>query len=86
MIKCYICEEGNLVDGKVDFKIYGQNIGEFGAMICDEKAYGTCHFAIGNSKHMGGSIYCHGHFDNVIVKPTIWFDKKMVMKDGKLLL
>jgi aminopeptidase len=57
-----------------------------GAMICDEKVYGTCHIAIGNNKHMGGQNYCLGHFDNVILKPTIYFDDKIIMKDGKLLL
>jgi len=57
-----------------------------GSMINDEKVFGTCHIAIGANKHMGGKTQCYGHFDNVIVKPTIWFDKKMVMKQGKLLL
>jgi len=57
-----------------------------GSMICDEKAFGTCHIAIGANKHMGGKTECYGHFDNVILKPTIWFDKKMIMKNGKLLL
>ena len=57
-----------------------------GSMICDEKVFGTCHIAIGANKHMGGKTQCYGHFDNVIMKPTIWFDKKMIMKKGKLLL
>ncbi|MFA6064323.1 MAG: aminopeptidase [archaeon] len=56
-----------------------------GAMICDEKTLGTCHFAIGNNKHLGGKTYCHGHFDNVIKNPTIWFDGKKIMTNGKLL-
>ncbi len=57
-----------------------------GAMIADEKVFGTCHIAIGANKHMGGKTQCYGHFDNVILKPTIWFDKKVIMKNGKLLL
>ncbi|MFA5126291.1 MAG: aminopeptidase [archaeon] len=57
-----------------------------GAMICDEKALGTCHFATGNNKHLGGKNYCHGHFDYVIVKPSIWFDGKQIMKKGKLII
>jgi len=57
-----------------------------GSMICDEKVFGSCHIAIGANKHMGGKTECYGHFDNVILKPTIWFDKKMIMKNGKLLL
>jgi leucyl aminopeptidase (aminopeptidase T) len=57
-----------------------------GSMICDEKAYGTCHIAIGANKHIGGKTQCYGHFDNVIVKPSIWFDNKKIMEKGKLLL
>jgi len=57
-----------------------------GAMICDEKTLGTCHFATGNNKHLGGKNYCHGHFDYVISKPSIWFNGKQIMHNGKLLL
>jgi len=57
-----------------------------GSMICDEKVFGTCHIAIGANKHMGGKTQGYGHFDNVILAPTIWFDKKMIMKNGKLLI
>ncbi|MBT4870902.1 MAG: aminopeptidase [Candidatus Diapherotrites archaeon] len=57
-----------------------------GSMICDEKVFGTVHIAIGSNKHMGGKTQCYGHFDNVIVKPTVFFDKKMIMKNGKLLI
>jgi hypothetical protein len=57
-----------------------------GSMICDEKVFGTVHIAIGANKHMGGKTQCYGHFDNVILKPTVWFDKKQVMKNGKLLI
>lgn len=57
-----------------------------GAMICDEKTLGTVHFAYGNNKHLGGENYCLGHFDNVIVKPTVYFDGKKIMDNGKLLV
>ena len=57
-----------------------------GAMICDEKVYGTAHIAIGANKHMGGKTQCYGHFDNVILSPTIWFDDKKIMEKGRLLL
>ncbi|NMA44332.1 MAG: aminopeptidase [Candidatus Diapherotrites archaeon] len=57
-----------------------------GAMICDEKTLGTIHFAIGNNKHLGGNNYCNGHFDNVVTKPTVYFDDKKIMEKGKLLL
>lgn len=57
-----------------------------GAMICDEKTLGTIHFAIGNNIHLGGNNYCHGHFDNVVIKPTVYFDDKKIMEKGKLLI
>jgi hypothetical protein len=57
-----------------------------GVMICDEKAYGTCHFGIGANIHFGGKIECSGHSDHVIEKPTIWFDGKMIMDKGKLII
>lgn len=57
-----------------------------GAMICDEKTLGTIHFAIGNNKHLGGNNYCHGHFDNVVKDPTVYFDDKKIMEKGNLLI
>ena len=57
-----------------------------GVMICDEKAYGTCHFGLGANIHFGGKVECNGHSDHVIEKPSIWFDGKLVMDKGKLLL
>jgi hypothetical protein len=57
-----------------------------GVMICDEKAYGTCHFGLGANIHFGGKIECNGHSDHVIENPSIWFDGKLIMDKGKLLL
>ncbi len=34
MPKCYICEEGNLTKKKVDYELYGVNIGKFDAEVC----------------------------------------------------
>ncbi|MBI5065973.1 YgiT-type zinc finger protein [Candidatus Woesearchaeota archaeon] len=44
--KCYICEKGFLENKKVDFSLYGTNLGKFDAQVCsvcgekffDEKA------------------------------------------------
>ena len=33
--KCYICEKGNLTKKRVDYDLYGVNIGKFNAEICD---------------------------------------------------
>ena len=34
--KCYICENGSLRKGKVDYILYGVSIGKFDAKICDK--------------------------------------------------
>jgi leucyl aminopeptidase (aminopeptidase T) len=73
-----------------------KSIAEFGigtnpyAKICgeileDEKVLGTVHFAFGNNISMGGTINVPLHIDGLINKPTVYFDGKKVMEDGKLL-
>lgn len=57
-----------------------------GKVLNDEKAYGTCHMAFGDNKSMGGKTKSNIHIDGVVNKPTIWFDKKMIMKKGKLVV
>lgn len=87
----------NKEKGVLDFEKKVRTIAEFaigtnkkakivGAMICDEKTLGTIHFAIGNNIHLGGDNACFGHFDNVVNKPTIYFDGKKIMHNGKLLI
>jgi leucyl aminopeptidase (aminopeptidase T) len=72
-------------------------VGEFGmgtndaATICgdileDEKVLGTVHIAFGNNLAMGGHIKVPIHVDGLITKPDVYFDKKQVMKFGKLML
>jgi len=34
---------------------------------------------------MGGKVYSEMHLDAILFKPTIWADKKLIMKHGKLL-
>ena len=34
--KCYICEKGNLTKKKVDYRLYGIDIGKFNAEVCDK--------------------------------------------------
>jgi len=75
----------------------GENIAEIGIgtnykaklsgnILEDEKVLGTCHIALGNNKSMGGKVNVPIHIDGVIKKPTIYFDNKIIMKDGKLLV
>jgi len=57
-----------------------------GNVLEDEKVEGTCHIALGNNTGLGGKIYAKCHLDGVIKKPTIFFDDKCIMKNGKFLL
>jgi leucyl aminopeptidase (aminopeptidase T) len=51
-----------------------------------EKIKGTVHLAIGDNSHMGGKVSADLHQDFIIPKPTLIFDEKTIMKDGKLLV
>ncbi len=74
-----------------------RNIAEFGVgtndsvklsgnLLEDEKVKGTIHIALGNNLTMGGSVSVPIHLDGVIKKPTVYFDGKEIMIDGKLLV
>ena len=56
-----------------------------GNILQDEKVLGTCHIAFGNNTSMGGKVYSEMHLDAILFNPTIWADKKMIMKKGKIL-
>jgi len=57
-----------------------------GVLLEDEKVMGTIHIALGNNVSMGGSVNVPIHLDGVVKKPTVWMDRKLLMKDGKLLI
>lgn len=74
----------------------GRNVAEFGIgtndkailtglILEDEKVMGTIHIAFGDNKSMGGSVRVASHLDGLIKNPTVWFDDKMIMKDGKFI-
>ncbi len=85
---------------KAMLKKYGQdalNIAEIGIgtndkaklsgmLLEDEKVMGTAHIALGNNITMGGHVNVPIHLDGVIKKPTIYFDGKEIMKNGKFLV
>jgi len=56
-----------------------------GKIIEDEKVMGTIHIAFGDNKSMGGSVRVASHLDGLIKHPTVWFDEKLIMKDGIIL-
>ncbi len=57
-----------------------------GNLLEDEKVLGTVHLALGNNITMGGTVSVPIHLDGVIKKPTVFFDGKIVMQNGKLLI
>mgnify|MGYP000844630027 FL=1 len=57
-----------------------------GLLLEDEKVMGTIHIALGDNKSMGGNVHIPIHLDGVVKKPTVYFDDKLIMKEGKLLL
>lgn len=71
------------------------NIGEIGiglnaaARIADEiteakKAFGTVHIALGDSANeYGGRVECDVHLDGLVMAPTVEFDGRPVVIDGR---
>jgi len=49
-----------------------------------EKIRGTIHIAIGDSSHMGGKVTADLHQDFIVPRPTLKFDGKAILKDGKI--
>lgn len=75
----------------------GRNVAEFGigtndratitgVILEDEKVMGTIHVAFGDNKSMGGSVRVASHLDGLVLSPTVWFDDRMVMDSGRLLV
>lgn len=76
---------------------FARNIAEFGIgtndkaklsgiILEDEKVMGTIHIALGDNKSMGGNVDVPIHLDGIVKKPTVYFDGKLIMKNGKLLV
>jgi leucyl aminopeptidase (aminopeptidase T) len=58
-----------------------------GAILEDEKALGTIHIALGdNTSYPGGHTKSKVHLDGILFQPTVWIDKRLLMKNGKLLV
>ncbi|MFA6468196.1 MAG: aminopeptidase [Bacteroidota bacterium] len=54
-----------------------------GKIIEDEKVMGTIHIAFGDNKSMGGTVRVASHLDGLVKNPTVWFDDRKIMADGK---
>lgn len=53
-----------------------------GIILEDEKVYGTVHIAFGTNTSFGGTNKAECHMDGIILKPTLYLDDILVMKDG----
>ncbi len=53
-----------------------------GNISLDEKIGGSVHIAVGMNDRFGGKNKSNLHQDFVILKPTVWFDRKIVIEDG----
>jgi leucyl aminopeptidase (aminopeptidase T) len=52
-------------------------------LLATEKAYGTCHVAVGQNTWLGGKNECSIHWDFLIENPTVTIGRKTVLKNGK---
>jgi len=57
-----------------------------GIILEDEKVMGTIHIAFGDNKSMGGTVRVASHLDGLVKRPTVWFDDRVVMEDGRLFI
>lgn len=57
-----------------------------GIILEDEKVYGTVHVAFGTNTSFGGVNKADCHMDGIILKPTLYLDDLMVIRDGEFLI
>lgn len=57
-----------------------------GRMLEDEGVDSTCHFGIGTSNTLGGTVKAKCHYDFIVHDPTITVDDQVIMQDGEMLL
>lgn len=74
-----------------------RNLGEFGVgtnpgarvsgvVLEDEKVLGTIHIALGSNFDFGGRVKAPVHLDGVVMKPSVYVDGRLVMREGTLLI
>ena len=56
-----------------------------GNVLEDEKVLGSIHIAFGNNLGFGGKNRAKIHLDGVVRKPSVWLDKRLIIKKGKIL-
>ncbi len=55
-----------------------------GSLLEDESVFGTVHIALGSNADFGGTIKAGLHIDNIIWKPSLELDGKVVLENGEL--
>jgi leucyl aminopeptidase (aminopeptidase T) len=55
-------------------------------LLATEKAYGTCHVAIGQNTWLGGKNDCSVHWDFLIDNPTVTIDGQLILNEGEFTL
>jgi len=55
-------------------------------LLATEKAYGTCHVAIGQNTWLGGKNECSLHWDFLIDRPTVTVNGRLVLRDGRFII
>lgn len=53
-----------------------------GIILEDEKVYGTVHIAFGTNASFGGMNKAECHMDGIILRPTLYLDDTLVIKEG----
>lgn len=53
-----------------------------GIILEDEKVYGTVHVAFGTNTSFGGTVKANCHLDGIILKPDVYLDGKLMIKQG----
>lgn len=86
-LKQQLTQAGPLANQVAELGIGTNSLATISANVLEaEKAYGTCHVALGNNLSYGGIVDVPIHEDGVILKPTLWIDDKMILKSGKFLI
>jgi len=54
-------------------------------LLATEKAYGTCHIAIGQNTWLGGENECSLHWDFLVENPTVKIDGEPIVREGEFI-
>ncbi|MCX7788333.1 MAG: aminopeptidase [Spirochaetes bacterium] len=57
-----------------------------GIILEDEKVYGTVHIAFGTNSGFGGKVSAGVHIDGIILKPNLWVDDRLILKNGEFVI